>query len=139
MRQAATLLRIETRGQGFTNITAKVEDFAQRQRMRAGLLTAFCRHTSASLLIQENADPSVLKDFERFFAKIAPEGHGLYAHQDEGADDMPAHIRAALTQTALSIPLLDGALTLGVWQGIYLIEHRRRAHTREVALHLLGE
>jgi secondary thiamine-phosphate synthase enzyme len=139
MRQAATILRIETRGRGFYDITARVVGFAQREPMRVGLLTVFCRHTSASLLIQENADPTVLKDFERFFAQIAPEGPGLYAHEDEGADDMPAHLRAALTQTQLSIPLIDGVLALGVWQGIYLIEHRRRPHVREAALHLLGE
>ncbi len=106
--------------------------------MGEGLLTVFCRHTSASLLIQENADPSVLRDLEAFLARLAPEGAD-YAHHTEGPDDMPAHIRAAVTQTALSIPILSGALALGVWQGVYLIEHRRRPHQREIALHLIGE
>jgi len=107
--------------------------------MTAGLLTLFCRHTSASLLIQENADPSVLRDLETVFARLAPEGRGLYEHDSEGPDDMPSHIRAALTQTHLSIPLVGGALTLGTWQGVYLLEHRARPHRREVAAHLLGE
>lgn len=107
-------------------------------RVREGLLTVFCRHTSASLLIQENADPTVLRDLEAVFARLAPEGAG-YAHDTEGADDMPAHIRVALTQTQLSIPLIGGALALGVWQGVFLFEHRRRPHRREIALHLIGE
>lgn len=107
-------------------------------RVREGLLTVFCRHTSASLLIQENADPTVLRDLEAFFARLAPEGAD-YAHDTEGADDMPAHIRVALTQTQLSIPLIGGALALGVWQGVFLFEHRRRPHRREIALHLIGE
>lgn len=107
--------------------------------MTAGLLTLFCRHTSASLLIQENADPSVLRDLEAVFARFAPEGAGLYEHDSEGPDDMPSHIRAALTQTNLSIPLVGGALALGTWQGVYLFEHRTRPHRREVAAHLLGE
>ena len=99
----------------------------------------FCRHTSASLLIQENADPSVLSDLENFLARIAPEDPRLYAHDSEGPDDMPAHIRAALTQTQLSIPIIGGALMLGVWQGVFLVEHRRRPHRREVALHVIGD
>ena len=106
--------------------------------MRTGLLTLFCRHTSASLLIQENADPSVLSDLENFLGRIAPEDPTLYAHDSEGPDDMPAHIRAALTQTHLSIPIIGGALVLGVWQGVFLVEHRRRPHRREVALHVIG-
>ncbi len=138
MRQAATILEIDTKGQGFHPFTDEVERFARAQAMRLGLLTLFCRHTSASLLIQENADPSVLSDLQSFFARIAPEDAGLYRHGAEGPDDMPAHIRAALTQTQLSIPLIDGRLALGVWQGIYLIEHRRRPHRREVAAHLFG-
>lgn len=139
MRQATTILTIDTKGQGFYALTAGVDGFLRAQGLRTGLLTLFCRHTSASLLIQENADPSVLADLERFLARLAPEGRGLYEHDSEGADDMPAHLRAALTQTQLSIPLVDGRLALGVWQGIFLIEHRRRPHRREVALHLLGE
>jgi secondary thiamine-phosphate synthase enzyme len=138
MRQAATTLQIDTRGRGFYAIGPSVESFAQGQGMRTGLLTAFCRHTSASLLIQENADPSVLSDLEDFLARVAPEDPRLYAHDSEGPDDMPAHIRAALTQTNLSIPIIDGALTLGVWQGVFLVEHRRRPHRREVALHVIG-
>lgn len=106
--------------------------------MQDGLLTLFCRHTSASLLIQENAASEVRQDLQDFFARIAPEG-GDYAHDDEGPDDMPAHIRSALTQTQLSIPLIGGRLTLGTWQGIYLFEHRRRPHRREIALHMIGE
>ena len=139
MRQAATILDVETEGRGFYPITSAAKAFVTRQRLQTGLLTLFCRHTSASLLIQENADPSVLKDCERFFERLAPEGHGLYAHEDEGLDDMPAHLRSMLTQTHLAVPLIDGALTLGVWQGIFLIEHRRRPHRREVALHLIGD
>jgi secondary thiamine-phosphate synthase enzyme len=105
--------------------------------MEEGLLTVFCRHTSASLLIQENADPSVLRDLEAVFARLAPEG-AIYAHDAEGPDDMPAHIRAALTNTQLSIPLIGGALALGTWQGVFLFEHRRRPHRREIALHVIG-
>jgi secondary thiamine-phosphate synthase enzyme len=138
MRQAATTLQIDTRGQGFYPITALLEDFAQGQGMRTGLLTLFCRHTSASLLIQENDDPSVLTDLENFLGRVAPENPTLYAHDSEGPDDMPAHIRAALTQTHLSIPIIGGALMLGVWQGVFLVEHRRRPHRREVALHVIG-
>ncbi len=99
----------------------------------------FVRHTSASLLIQENADPEVKRDLERFFARLVPDGDRLFEHRAEGADDMPAHVRSALTQTQLSIPLLDGRLATGTWQGIYLYEHRTQGHRREVVLHLLGE
>lgn len=139
MRQSSRTLRVETRGRGFHEITPSVAAFARETRMASGLLTIFCRHTSASLVIQENADPSVLRDLEQVLERLAPEGAGLYEHDSEGADDMPAHIRAALTQTQISVPLIDGALTLGTWQGVYLIEHRRRPHRREVALHLIGE
>lgn len=139
MRQAATTLQIDTRGRGFHSISPAVESFAQGQGMRTGLLTLFCRHTSASLLIQENADPSVLSDLENFLGRIAPENPTLYAHDSEGPDDMPSHIRAALTQTHLSIPIIGGALMLGVWQGVFLVEHRRRPHRREVALHIIGD
>jgi secondary thiamine-phosphate synthase enzyme len=109
------------------------------QGIRSGLLTVFCRHTSASLLIQENAAPEVRQDLEAFFGQLAPEDAGRYAHDDEGPDDMPAHIRAALTQVQLTIPVIEGQLALGTWQGIYLFEHRRRPHERELALHLMGE
>ena len=107
--------------------------------MKEGLLTIFCRHTSASLLSQENAAPEARQDLERYFARIAPEDPAAYAHNDEGPDDMPAHLRAALTQVQLSIPLLGGRLALGTWQGLYLFEHRRRPHRRTLALHLIGD
>lgn len=138
MRQTSRILRIDTSGRGFYEFTKNIRDFAHDAGMTQGLLTVFCRHTSASLLIQENADPTVLRDLEAVFARLAPEGAD-YAHDTEGADDMPAHIRAALTQTQLSIPLMGGALALGTWQGVFLFEHRRRPHRREVALHLIGE
>lgn len=139
MRQAARTLTVKTQGQGFYEVTAGLRAFAREQNMRTGLVTLFCRHTSASLLVQENADPSALRDLEGFFARLAPEDSALYAHNSEGPDDMPAHIRAALTQTHLSIPLVGGVLALGTWQGVYLCEHRRRPHSREIALHVIGE
>lgn len=120
-------------------ITAEVASWLARQSLTTGLLTLFCRHTSASLLIQENADPDVRRDLEAFFARIAPEEPGRYAHEDEGPDDMPGHLRTALTQTHLSIPVIAGRMALGTWQGIYLFEHRSRPHRREVAVHLIGE
>jgi secondary thiamine-phosphate synthase enzyme len=132
------MLRIDTSGRGFYEFSMNIRDFARDARMTQGLLTVFCRHTSASLLIQENADPTVLRDLEAVFARLAPEA-AAYAHDTEGPDDMPAHIRAALTQTQLSIPLIGGALALGTWQGVFLFEHRRRPHRREIALHLIGE
>jgi secondary thiamine-phosphate synthase enzyme len=107
--------------------------------MDTGLLTLFCRHTSASLLIQENAAPAARADLEKYFDEIAPEDPSRYAHGEEGPDDMPAHIRAALTGIQLSIPLLGGELALGTWQGVFLFEHRRRPHRREIAFHLIGE
>jgi secondary thiamine-phosphate synthase enzyme len=131
------MLRIDSSGRGFYEITENIRDFARDAGMTQGLLTVFCRHTSASLLIQENADPTVLRDLEAVFARLAPE-EGDYAHDTEGPDDMPAHIRAALTQTQLSIPLIGGALALGTWQGVFLFEHRHRAYRREIALHLIG-
>ena len=138
MHQSLHRLEISTQGQGLTDITRVVTDWVARQGMATGLLTLFCRHTSASLLIQENADPDVLADLETFFATIAPEDPRRYRHDAEGPDDMPAHLRAALTQTQLSIPVDQGRLVLGTWQGIYLFEHRRAAHRREVVLHLIG-
>ncbi|MGJ0392030.1 MAG: secondary thiamine-phosphate synthase enzyme YjbQ [Methylocystis sp.] len=138
MRQATKVLKIETGGRGFYEFTPALLDFVRGLRLGEGLLTVFCRHTSASLLIQENADPSVLRDLEAVLARLAPEGAD-YAHDTEGPDDMPAHIRAALTQTHLSIPIIGGALALGTWQGAYLVEHRRRPHRREIALHAIGE
>lgn len=139
MRQAAHRLSIETRGKGLVEITRDVRAWVAGQAIGTGLLTLFCRHTSASLLIQENADPDVRRDLEIYFETIAPEAPGRYVHKDEGPDDMPAHLRTALTQVQLSIPVLGGAPALGTWQGIYLFEHRRAPHRREVALHLIGD
>jgi secondary thiamine-phosphate synthase enzyme len=138
MRQALNHLTVPTRGKGLTEITAEVARFVAESGIATGLLTIFCRHTSASLLIQENADPDVRTDLTSFFARIAPEGAG-YVHDTEGPDDMPAHIRTALTQTSIGIPVERGRLVLGTWQGIYLFEHRSAPHRREIVLHLLGE
>jgi len=139
MRQASGTLELRTQRQGLVEVTGQVEAWVADQAMDEGLLTIFCRHTSASLLIQENAAPEVRTDLEAFFARIAPEDPSAYAHDDEGPDDMPAHLRTALTQVQLSIPLNGGRLALGTWQGIYLFEHRARPHRRTLALHLLGE
>ena len=137
MRQAIHTLAIETQ-KGLAEITGPVAHWVGGQGIGTGLLTLFCRHTSCSLLIQENADPDVRADLEVYFEKIAPEGPG-YVHVAEGPDDMPAHIRAALTAVSLSIPVEQGRMVLGTWQGIYLFEHRRRPHRREVSMHLIGE
>lgn len=139
MRQSTHTLAVETRGRGLVEITHSVVRWVEGAGMATGLLTVFCRHTSASLLIQENADPDVRSDLEAYFADIAPEDPGRYVHGSEGPDDMPAHIRTALTQVSLAIPLAGGRLALGTWQGIYLFEHRRRPHRREIALHLIGD
>jgi secondary thiamine-phosphate synthase enzyme len=138
MRQSTTQITIDTRRQGLVDITAPIRRWVDAQAMQSGLLTVFCRHTSASLLIQENAAPEVRTDIEAYFARIAPESSS-YLHDDEGPDDMPAHLRAALTQVQLSIPVIDATLALGTWQGIYLFEHRRRPHGRSLALHLIGD
>lgn len=139
MRQTFTTITLSTRGKGLYEFTAQVADWLRGSGIRDGLLTLFVRHTSASLVIQENADPDVQGDLERFLSRLVPEHDALYRHTDEGPDDMPAHVRAALTLTQVSIPVRAGRMVLGTWQGIYLFEHRRRAHEREVALHLLGE
>lgn len=139
MRQAVETLAVQTRRRGLLEITGEVSAWCGRQGMTTGLLTLFCRHTSASLLIQENAAPEVRTDLEAFFETIAPEDPTRYAHDDEGPDDMPAHLRTALSGVQLSVPLVSGALALGSWQGVYLFEHRRRPHRREVVLHLIGE
>ncbi|HEY8007961.1 MAG TPA: secondary thiamine-phosphate synthase enzyme YjbQ [Methylocella sp.] len=139
MRQEVHSLSVPTHGKGLAEITAQVSSWVSGQNITTGLLTIFCRHTSASLLIQENADPDVRTDLETFFEEIAPEDGTRYIHRSEGPDDMPAHIRAALSQTQLAIPIAAGRLVLGTWQGIYLFEHRSAAHRREVVLHLLGE
>jgi secondary thiamine-phosphate synthase enzyme len=131
-------LRVTTSGHGFVDITGRVSYWVAAQKMGQGLLTVFCRHTSASLLIQENADPDVLRDLESVFSRLAPES-GHYRHDAEGPDDMPAHIRTALTQSQLSIPVEHGRPVLGTWQAIYLWEHRADGHERELVLHLIGD
>ena len=138
MRQATEEIAVATNGKGLLDVTARVTSFVRTAGLRQGMLTIFCRHTSASLLIQENADPDVQEDLKRFFEKIAPEDRS-YIHGSEGPDDMPAHIRAALTQTQLSIPILEGRMALGTWQGLYLFEHRRAPHRRSLVLHAMGE
>mgnify|MGYP001149512773 FL=1 len=137
LRQATGLLRVRTPGRALVEITRDVAAWVAQQRMDDGLLTLFCRHTSASLAIQENAAPAVQRDLIDWLDRVAPEGPH-YAHDDEGPDDMPAHIKAMLTGVSLTVPLIGGRLALGTWQGIYLIEHRRAGHDRQVALHLLG-
>lgn len=139
MRQATTTLTIETPGQGLHDVTSPILHWVQASGIAVGLLTIFCQHTSASLLIQENAAPAARRDLEAYFAGIAPEDRHRYEHDEEGPDDMPAHLRTALTAVQLSIPVIDGAPCLGTWQGIYLFEHRRAAHARRLVLHLLGE
>ncbi|MEQ8194126.1 MAG: secondary thiamine-phosphate synthase enzyme YjbQ [Rhodospirillales bacterium] len=139
MRQAQTTLNITAPRRGFHEITAEVAGWAAGQGIATGLLTLFCRHTSASLTIQENADPDVLYDLERFLDALAPEEPSLYRHAAEGPDDMPAHVKGMISDVSLSIPVTQGKLTLGTWQGIYLIEHRRRPHARHIVLHLTGE
>jgi secondary thiamine-phosphate synthase enzyme len=139
MRQARETIGIATRGQGLVDITDRVCSWVGAQAMQEGILTLFCQHTSASLLIQENASPEVRTDLLDFFARIAPEDPGRYRHGDEGPDDMPAHLRTALTQVQLSIPLESGRPALGTWQAIYLFEHRRRPHRRSLVLHLIGD
>jgi secondary thiamine-phosphate synthase enzyme len=129
-------IEVTTRGRGLYEITAELRDFVASGGRDEGLVTAFCRHTSCSLLLQENADPDVRRDLEAFFERLVPEGMDFIVHRDEGPDDMPAHIRTALTQTSISIPVADGAPLLGTWQGLYLFEHRRRPHRRQVVLHL---
>lgn len=138
MKQAVTQLLVATSGQGFYDITSEVQDWVRTTGIETGLLTVFIRHTSASLVIQENADPDVVYDLARFFADIAPEQGRKYKHTIEGPDDMPAHIKSALTQTSLTIPVAGGRAALGTWQGVYVFEHRRAAHRRQVALHLMG-
>lgn len=139
MRQAHTILSFQTPKRGILEVTGAVRSWTENQDIESGLLTLFCRHTSASLLIQENAAREVRTDLERFFEVIAPEDPERYAHDDEGPDDMPAHIRAALTQVHLSIPVMAAMPALGTWQGIYPFEHRRRPHRREIAVHRMGE
>jgi secondary thiamine-phosphate synthase enzyme len=139
MRQLVEILAFQTLRRGLHEITPAVAGWVARQGLERGLLTLFCRHTSASLLIQENAAPEVRADLEAYFAALAPEDPGRYRHDDEGPDDMPAHLRTALTGVQLSIPVMGGRPLLGTWQGVYLFEHRARPHRREIAVHLMGE
>lgn len=139
MKQFTHGLIIPTRGKGLYEFTDSIAAWLREQAVRIGLLTVFVQHTSASLTIQENADPDVVHDLNAFFDRLAPEDNRLYRHTVEGPDDMPAHIRSALTATQLAIPVVEGRLALGTWQGVYLFEHRSSAHRRNVLLHLLGE
>ncbi|RRA48169.1 secondary thiamine-phosphate synthase enzyme YjbQ [Acidipila sp. EB88] len=138
MKQSVHTFEVATRGQSLYECTSVISQWVRQQQLQTGLLTVFCRHTSASLLIQENADPTVRVDLQAYFNRIAPED-GPYEHDSEGLDDMPAHLKTALTQVQLSVPLVSGRLALGTWQGIYLFEHRVRPHRREIVLHLIGE
>lgn len=139
MRQSAHTLTLATTGKGLYEFTREVRRWLAETQAVSGLLTVFVQHTSASLLIQENADPEVQRDLERFFRRLVPEGEALFRHQSEGPDDMPAHVRAALTATSLSIPVLDGGPALGTWQGLYLYEHRNAPHRRRIVLQFTGE
>jgi secondary thiamine-phosphate synthase enzyme len=139
MRQTLDKLTVSTRARGFYEITRDVQSCIARANVETGLCTLHLQHTSASLLIQENADPDVQRDFERFFARLIPDGDPLFVHTVEGKDDMPAHVRTAITTVNLSIPIVRGRLTLGTWQGIYLWEHRTTPHTRNVVVHILGD
>jgi secondary thiamine-phosphate synthase enzyme len=139
MRQVMHTLTLDTAGKGLYECTPAVSTWVRQNGIATGLLTLFVQHTSASLLIQENADPDVQADLEDFFAQLAPEQRTGYRHQSEGPDDMPAHLRSALTQTHLSVPVSDGAPALGTWQGIFLFEHRRAPNHRRILLHLIGE
>lgn len=139
MFQSQIVVEIKTSGPGLHEFTPEVARFVRGSGVGMGILTAFCRHTSCSLLIQENADPDVRQDLDAFFKRLAPEGMDWVTHTTEGPDDMPAHIKAALTPTMLSIPITRGVPVLGQWQGIYLFEHRRHPHVRQVVLHILGD
>lgn len=139
MQQFTHQITVSTRGKGLYEVTHEIASWVESVTIEEGLLTVFLRHTSASLLIQENADPDVVRDLETFFTRLVPEDNSLYTHTMEGPDDMPAHIRAALTQSQLSIPIVQRRPALGTWQGIYVFEHRRHPHRRTIALHVLGE
>jgi secondary thiamine-phosphate synthase enzyme len=139
LRQSSHEVAISTRGRGLYEFTREVERWVEQNEFREGLLTLHLQHTSASLLIQENASPDVQSDFERFFERLVPDGDPIFEHTLEGHDDMPAHVRTALTTVNLSIPVRNGQMTLGTWQGIFLWEHRKHGHSRRVALHFIGE
>lgn len=138
MHQAQTEITVPTQGQGLYEISREARTFAEASGIALGQLTAFCRHTSASLVIQENADPDVQRDLLAFFRRLVPEGDPLYVHALEGPDDMPAHVKSALTQTSITIPISNGRLVLGTWQGLYLFEHRVAPHARKIVLHVVG-
>jgi secondary thiamine-phosphate synthase enzyme len=138
LRQTTTTLDFDTDGRGLLEITEAVAQWVASTGFQTGLLTLFIRHTSASLLVQENADPEVQADLDRFLARLVPDGDALFRHRAEGPDDMPAHVRSALTAVQLSVPVTNGHMALGTWQGIYLWEHRLKPHRRQVALHLIG-
>ena len=138
LKQSLDTLVVSTKGRGFTDATGELQRWLAQVEAHDGLLTVFIRHTSASLLVQENADPTVRSDFERFFSKLVADGDPMFEHDDEGPDDMPAHVRSALTQTQLSIPVRGGRAQLGTWQAVYVWEHRHAPHRRELALHYLG-
>lgn len=139
MRQFQQTIRIETNGQSLIEFTDEVAQIVADSGIRTGVAHVYCRHTSASLLIQENADPDVQRDLVAFFKRLVPDGDRLFIHRSEGPDDMPAHAKAALTQTTLTIPIADGVLLLGTWQGIYLFEHRVSPHTRSIVVHVMGD
>ena len=139
MKQANQTLAIRTSGRQFYDVTQKVLDWVNESDFKEGLLTLYVQHTSASLLINENYDPDVLVDLESFFERLVPDGDPLFIHTAEGKDDMPAHIRTALTQTSLSIPIKQGKVALGQWQGIFLYEHRYQSHDRRILMHVIGE
>jgi len=138
MKQHAQTIQVRT-ARGLTDVTAQVRDAARASGIREGLCTLFIRHTSASLVIQENADPAVLRDLEAFLTRLVPDGDPLFTHNDEGDDDMPSHVKAALTKTSEQIPVRGGDLMLGTWQGIYVWDHRRHPRRREIVVHVLGE
>jgi len=139
MRQHQQTIRLQTRGQGLVEFTRDVAAIVGAAKIETGLVHLFCRHTSCSLLIQENADPEVQGDLLAFFRRLVPDGDPLFVHASEGPDDMPAHVKAALTQTALSVPIAGGKMLLGMWQGLYLFEHRTAPHTRHIVVHVAGD
>lgn len=139
MRQSLHQISVSTPGRGMREITQEIRQWVRSSGIHSGMLTVFMRHTSASLLIQENADPTVQADLERFFARLVADGDPIFHHRQEGADDMAAHVRTALTQIQLAIPVVDGVPALGTWQGVFVYEHRYESQTRHVMLHLIGE
>ena len=139
IEQAHHSITVDTRGQALYEVTLEAAEWVADQGITEGMFTLYCRHTSASLVIQENADPDVMADLQNFFKNLVPEDLSLYRHRSEGSDDMPAHIKGALTQSSLAIPVSGGRLMLGTWQGIYLFEHRTRAHSRQLLMQVIGE